>query len=182
MRFPYFRFLPNFITIARLMLTPAAIGMILSADWRAAFAIFILAGASDALDGWLAKTFDLRSDLGAMLDPVADKALIVSIYATLAAVAAIPPWLAILVISRDIMIVGAVVLSWLLQRPMPIHPALVSKATTAAQLLFAAVVLAERAFGFDLAPAVAPLAALAAALTVASASVYLWRWVKHMGP
>jgi cardiolipin synthase len=182
MRFPYFRFLPNFITIGRLLLTPLAIGMILSEDWRFAFAIFMLAGASDALDGWLAKTFDLRSDLGAVLDPIADKALIVSIYATLAAVAAIPAWLAILVISRDILIVGAVVVSWLLQRPIKIRPLLVSKATTAAQLLLAAVVLGGRAFGFEAAVAVTALAALVAALTVASASVYLWRWVKHMGP
>lgn len=182
MRSFYLRSLPNFISIGRLVLTPAVVEMILTENWRAAFAIFILAGASDALDGWLAKTFDLRTDLGAILDPVADKTLIVSIYVTLAAVGAIPAWLAILVVSRDVMIIGAVVISWLLQRPVIVRPLLVSKATTAAQLVLAATVLFARAFGFEAALIVSALAALVAALTVASASVYLWRWVKHMGP
>ncbi|PWB79447.1 MAG: CDP-alcohol phosphatidyltransferase [Methylocystaceae bacterium] len=182
MSFPLIRWLPNFITIGRLVLTPAAVDMLISENWRAAFAIFVLAGASDALDGWLAKTFDLRSDLGALLDPIADKALIVSIYATLAVVGAIPAWLAILVVSRDVMIVGAVVVSWLLQRPIKVRPLPVSKATTAAQLVLAAVVLGGRAFGYPVDEAVGALAAIVAALTIASASVYLWRWVEHMGP
>lgn len=182
MRSFYLRWLPNFITIGRLILTPAAIDMIVSENWRAAFAIFVLAGASDALDGWLAKRFDLRTDLGAVLDPIADKALIVSIYATLAANGAIPAWLAILVISRDLMIVGAVVISWLLQRPIKVRPLPVSKATTAAQLLLAAIVLGGRAFGYPLGDVAAVLASIVAALTVASASVYLWRWIEHMGP
>lgn len=182
MRSFYLRSLPNFITIARLVLTPVAIDMIVTENWAAAFGVFVLAGASDALDGWLAKTFDLRTDLGAVLDPIADKALIVSIYATLAFNGAIPAWLALVVISRDVMIVGAVVISWLLQRPIKVSPLPVSKATTAAQLLLAAVVLGGRAFGFPVATAAAILAGLVAALTIASASVYLWRWVKHMGP
>lgn len=182
MRSFYLRSLPNFITIGRLILTPAAIDMIVSENWRAAFAIFVLAGASDALDGWLAKTFDLRTDLGAVLDPIADKTLIVSIYATLAINGAIPAWLAILVVSRDVMIVGAVVISWLLQRPVKVRPLPVSKATTAAQLVLAAIVLGGRAFGLPVAAAADVFAAIVAALTLASACVYLWRWVEHMGP
>lgn len=182
MRSFYLRWLPNFITIGRLILTPAAIDMIVSEHWRAAFGIFVLAGASDALDGWLAKTFDLRTELGALLDPIADKALIVSIYATLAINGAIPPWLALLVISRDVMIVGAVAISVLLQRQVALSPLPVSKATTAAQLVFAAIVLGGKAFALPVGEAVAVAAAIVAALTTASAGVYLWRWVKHMGP
>ncbi len=182
MRSLYLQWLPNFITIGRLVLTPAAIDMIVGEHWRAAFAIFVLAGASDALDGWLAKTFDLRTDLGAVLDPIADKALIVSIYATLAIKGALPPWLALLVISRDVLIVGAVFVAWLLARPMDLRPLPVSKATTAAQLLLAAIVLAGEAFAFPLGEATSLVFAVVAALTVASASVYLWRWIKLMGP
>jgi cardiolipin synthase len=182
MRSFYLRSLPNFITILRLVLTPAAIAMIVSENWSAAFAIFALAGASDALDGWLAKTFDLSTELGAILDPIADKALIVSIYATLAINGAIPAWLAIMIVSRDVMIVGAMVISWVLARPMAVRPATVSKATTAAQLVLAAVVLGGRAFDFSIAPLTSLLAIIVAALTIASASVYLWRWFKHMGP
>lgn len=182
MRSVYLRWLPNFITIGRLVLTPAAIDMIVTRNWPAAFAVFALAGASDALDGWLAKTFDLRSELGALLDPAADKALIVSIYATLALVGVLPAWLALLVVSRDVMIIGAVAVSWLLQRRVDLSPLPVSKATTATQLLLAALVLANKAFALPLEPAIAPLMAVVAALTMLSASVYLWRWVKNMGP
>jgi cardiolipin synthase len=182
MRSVYLRWLPNFITIGRLVLTPAAIDMIVTENWPAAFGVFALAGASDALDGWLAKTFDLRSELGALLDPAADKALIVSIYATLALVGVLPAWLALLVVSRDVMIIGAVAVSWLLQRPVDLSPLPVSKATTAAQLLLAALVLAGKAFALPLDLAIALLTAIVAALTMLSASVYLWRWVKNMGP
>jgi cardiolipin synthase len=182
MRSLYFRWLPNFITIGRFVLTPAAIDMIVTENWPAAFGVFALAGASDALDGWLAKTFDLRTELGAVLDPLADKALIVSIYATLAVVGVLPAWLALLVISRDVLIVGAVAVSWLLQRRIDLSPLAVSKATTAAQLALAALVLAAKAFAMPVEGAVAALATVVAALTVVSASVYLWRWVKNMGP
>jgi cardiolipin synthase len=182
MRSLYFHWLPNFITIGRFVLTPAAIDMIVTENWPAAFAVFALAGASDALDGWLAKRFDLRTELGALLDPLADKALIVSIYATLALVGVLPAWLALLVVSRDVLIIGAVAVSWLLQRRIDLAPLPVSKATTAAQLALAALVLAAKAFAWPLGGAVAALVAVVAALTVVSAGVYLWRWVKNMGP
>ncbi|MBI1869006.1 MAG: CDP-alcohol phosphatidyltransferase family protein [Methylocystis sp.] len=182
MCFPFFRFLPNFISIGRLLLTPVAIDMILAGKWLSAFLVFVIAGASDALDGWLAKTFYLRSELGAMLDPLADKVLLVSVYVTTAAVGVIPAWLAILVVSRDVMIVGGVVIAWLLGRPMKVKPLYVSKATTASQLVLAAGVLGGEAFGLNVAVFVQIFALIVAALTVASASVYLWRWVEHMGP
>jgi cardiolipin synthase len=182
MRPLYLHWLPNFITIGRLVLTPAAIDMIVTENWPAAFAVFAAAGASDALDGWLAKTFDLRTELGALLDPAADKALIVSIYATLALVGVLPSWLALLVVSRDVLIIGAVALSWLLQRRIDLSPLPVSKATTAAQLALAAVVLAGKAFAAPFDGAVVVLSAIVAALTTLSAAVYLWRWVKNMGP
>jgi cardiolipin synthase len=182
MRSLYLHWLPNFITIGRLVLTPAAIDMIVTENWPAAFAVFALAGASDALDGWLAKTFDLRTELGALLDPAADKALIVSIYATLALVGVIPAWLALLVVSRDVMIIGAVAVSWLLQRRIDLSPLPVSKATTAVQLALAAVVLAGKAFIAPPGVVTDILSAMVAALTMLSAGVYLWRWVKNMGP
>ena len=80
---------------------------------RIAFLLFLAAGISDAVDGFLAKRFGMTTELGAYLDPLADKALIVSIYVTLGITGVIPRWLVILVVSRDIMIVGAVMLSWL---------------------------------------------------------------------
>jgi cardiolipin synthase len=176
----WFASLPNFITIGRFVLTPAAVALIVERQWSAAFVLFAIAGFSDALDGWLARTYNLQSELGAILDPIADKALIVSMYVTLAIVDALPAWLAIMVVFRDVMITGAVSLSWLMGRPMKVHPHFSSKATTAAQLALAGVILAAQAYGVHIPLLNVTLIALVAALTVASACVYLWLWVRHM--
>jgi cardiolipin synthase (CMP-forming) len=182
MAFPWIRWVPNFITLGRLALTPAAIAMVAEKRWEGAFAIFVVAAASDALDGWLAKTFRLQSQLGAALDPLADKALIVSIYVALAIVDGVPSWLAILVASRDVMILGGVAVSWFLSGPVEIRPHVVSKATTLAQLLLAGLVLAGQAFDFRFEALESVLIGSVAALTIASASVYLWLWVQQMRP
>src|SRR4051812_10497510 len=110
--------LPNLITIARLFLVPFVIVMIVQGEWDAAFVGFAAAGVSDGVDGYIARRFDMRSELGAYLDAIADKALLVSIYVALAVVAVLPSWVAILVVSRDIMIVGAIVLSWVMSKPV----------------------------------------------------------------
>lgn len=178
----WFAFLPNFITLARLVLTPAAIVMIAEDRWRTAFLIFVVAGVSDALDGWLAKTFSLQSELGAVLDPLADKALIISIFVALAVIGQAPVWLAILIVSRDALILGGVGVAWFLGRPIAVRPHRISKATTAAQLLLAALVLFGEAYGFRNQWLETLLVAGVAALTIASASVYLRVWVQHMRP
>ena len=112
--------------------------------------LFLLAGLSDAADGYLAKRYGWRTELGAYLDPIADKALLVSIYVTLGFAGHLPAWLVIAVVSRDILIVGAVVLSWMLSRPMSLHPILVSKANTFSQIVLAGLVLAELGLGLGL--------------------------------
>lgn len=172
--------LPNLITVARLLMVPLAIMMILDARWLAAFLIFAIAGLSDAVDGYLARRFAMASDLGAYLDPIADKALIVSIYVTLALVGAVPPWLGVLVVSRDVMIVAAVILSWMMSKPLPIAPFSVSKLNTLAQLLFAALLLGSRAFGFEPGLAITIGAGVVAMLTLASMAAYLAFWLRHM--
>jgi cardiolipin synthase (CMP-forming) len=177
-----FWWLPNFITLVRLLLTPAAVMMIIDRDWASAFAIFVVAGLSDALDGWLAKTFSLQSELGAALDPLADKALIVSIYLALGVLGRAPAWLVVLIISRDILILGGVVVAWFFARPIEIRPHLTSKATTAVQLTLAGLLLAREAFSFRFEAAEEALIGLVAALTIASTTVYLWLWVRHMRP
>ena len=111
--------------------------------------LFLAAGVSDAVDGFLAKRFGMATALGAYLDPLADKAMLVSIYVALAIVGAIPLWLVILVVSRDIMIVSAVILSWVVDKPVKLKPHLVSKVNTVAQIVLALVVLASLAFNFE---------------------------------
>ena len=112
--------------------------MIVSQHFVAAFLIFVAAGASDAIDGFIARRFDLRSELGSYLDPLADKALVNSMYIALAMIGVVWPALAILVVSRDLMILTAVLVSWLLGKPVAIRPVWISKFNTLAQIAFAA--------------------------------------------
>ena len=159
---------------------PVVVWVITSGEMRIAFLLFVAAGVSDAVDGFLAKNFHMTSELGAYLDPLADKALIVSIYVALGIAGALPLFLVILVVSRDIMIVSAFLLSWLVGKPMPARPILVSKINTVAQICLAALVLAEQAFGFDAGVATALIMAAVVVLTLLSIALYLAEWVRHM--
>lgn len=172
--------LPNLITLARLLMAPLAIAMLISQRFVAAFAIFVLAAVSDGIDGFIAKRFGLASELGALLDPLADKALLVSIFIATAALGLTPPWLAILVVSRDLMIVAAVAVSWGLRKPVAIRPVFVSKFNTTAQIAFAALTLASRAFGLHAEIAETFLVWLVAGSTLASGAVYIGQWLDHM--
>ncbi|HVX99900.1 MAG TPA: CDP-alcohol phosphatidyltransferase family protein [Pseudorhodoplanes sp.] len=173
--------IPNVITLARILTVPLIVWAITSGEMRAAFFLFLAAGVSDAVDGFLAKRFNMTSELGAYLDPLADKALIVSIYVSLGIADLIPRWLVILVVSRDIMIIGAVILSTLLGTPMAMKPLLVSKLNTVAQIVCACLVLASLGFSFN--PGIAsPLAmGLVAILTLLSIGFYVAEWVRHIG-
>ena len=168
------------ITVGRLLLVPVTVALIASERWSLAFAAFTVAGVSDAIDGFLARHFDLRTELGAYLDPLADKALLVSIYISLAVGGVLPAPLAILVVSRDVMIIGAVIVSWVLHRPVEIRPLLVSKLNTAAQIALACAVMAGLAFGISLAGWLPVFEWIVAALTIASMAAYLDQWLRHM--
>ncbi len=172
--------IPNIITILRLLAVPLLIVVIGQGRWNLAFAIFLLAGISDAVDGFIARRYDMRTEFGAYIDPLADKALLVSIYVTLAITGILPGWLAVLVVSRDAMIVAGLIVARLMDRPMPIRPLVVSKANTAAQIAFAATMLGLLAIGHGHTPWIDWGMGIVAALTVASAAGYLIRWLRHM--
>lgn len=172
--------IPNLITIGRLLIVPLVIVMIIQERWLSAFILFVVAGVSDGIDGFIARRFDMRSEFGAFIDPLADKALLVSIYATLAIVGVLPGWLAIVVISRDVMIVMAIMVSWLMDRPVEIRPLAVSKINTAAQIGFAALVLGSKAFRGDIGVFTEVSMVVVAVLTLASAGAYLAGWLRHM--
>jgi cardiolipin synthase (CMP-forming) len=172
--------LPNLITIGRILLVPVTVWLIVSGDFLLAFLVFITAGVSDAVDGILARRLNLRTELGGYLDPLADKLLLVSIYVTLGFQRQLPAWLVILVASRDIMIVGAVILSWLMDKPITVKPLMVSKANTVAQIMLAGIVLAVLGFGLAVEPLLAAGYIAVAALTIASAAFYMVEWVGHM--
>jgi cardiolipin synthase len=173
--------IPNLITLVRLVIVPATVWALISGYYGWAFALFVIAGAGDALDGIIARQFGMVSQLGKFLDPLADKALLVSIYVTLAILLHIPAWLAIMIVSRDLLIVLGVMLSWALDWPIEMRPLAISKVNTSAQIVLAAFVLGDLAFSLDLEVLRNILTILVAALTVASASAYLIDWVRHMG-
>jgi cardiolipin synthase len=172
--------LPNLITLARLCAVPGTIWLILQQRLDLAFLLFIAAGLSDALDGWLARVMNARSVIGAMLDPVADKALLVSVYVTLAAVGVLPSWLAILVVFRDVVIMGGIVFLWLLGRPPSIKPLLVSKANTVLQIGFAGAALAVAGFGLAGGTWFDALMLVTALATIASGIAYVAQTARRL--
>jgi cardiolipin synthase len=172
--------IPNFITLGRIISVPVIFWLLLSGQNRIAFVVFLCAGISDAVDGYLAKRFNWSTELGSYLDPLADKLLIVSIFIALGVREELPLWLVIAVVSRDILIVAAVLLAWLLDQPVRIRPLAVSKANTLMQIALAATVLADIGFNLGLETVRLYLVWTTAALTLLSLAAYLRAWFAHM--
>lgn len=168
--------LPNLITLGRLLSVPVAIWLVLSGELAAAFWIFVAAGLSDAVDGFIAKRLDQRSRLGALLDPLADKALLVSMFVTLGVAGHLPNWLVILVVFRDVMIIGGFLLVTALAHTMKWEPLLISKLNTALQIALIAVVLARLGLGIPDFGLGTVLVYAVAVTTIVSGGGYLVRW------
>ena len=128
--------LPNLITISRLLITPYIVWLLLIENYFLGFVFFLLSGISDALDGFIAKKFNQTTLLGSYLDPIADKFLIVSAIVLLGYNGHVPIWLIIIIVSRDIAIFGAVIISWMLGTNLRIEPLLISKINTFLQILY----------------------------------------------
>jgi len=126
--------IPNLITILRVLLVPIFIIYMINDKTLGSLIIFVIASVSDALDGFIARVFHKKSDLGAYLDPLADKILLIAAYITLAILKMIPAWLAVLIISRDVIILLGVLILYLNRYPVKIHPSLLSKSTTCLQI------------------------------------------------
>lgn len=171
---------PNTISLLRLLAVPAVVWLILEGYGAWAFWVFIAAGVSDAVDGFIAKQFELATDLGRYLDPIADKVLLVAVYVTLGQAGYLPSWLVILVVTRDVLIVGGALLAHTRGHSMRIQPLLLSKVNTGAQMLLAALVLGEMAYATVAGVTAAWITPLliwgTAATTVASGLTYLVIW------
>jgi cardiolipin synthase len=169
--------LPNFISLGRLLTVPITVWLILVGEMRGAFALFVLAGVSDAIDGFLATRFNMKTMLGRYLDPLADKVLLVAVYITLGSQEYLPVWLVILVASRDFLIVGGTVFSFVVGYDIKVQPLMISKANTAAQIALAAVVLGELALEGQANGISRLLVYVVAGTTIASGGSYLKYWV-----
>ena len=126
--------IPNILTLVRLLLTPLFVILLLQDRLTAALIIFSLAGISDGLDGFIARWFNQQTVLGAHLDPVADKVLLVSAFVCLAISGLVPEWLTVIVLSREIIIIIGIAILTLTEKKYRIRPTLVSKCTTFAQI------------------------------------------------
>jgi cardiolipin synthase (CMP-forming) len=166
--------LPNVITFGRLCAVPLSVWLVLERQFSQAFFLFVAAGVSDAVDGWLARRNGGGNSVGALLDPVADKALLVTMYVTLAAVKVLPDWLAILVVFRDVVIVGGVVVLSLIGQPVLMRPLYISKLNTVLQILLIAMTLLLSGFGLVAPMALSILVWMVAATTLSSGAAYVW--------
>ena len=166
--------LANIVTFGRLCAVPLAFWLVLDHRIAAAFWLFIAAGLSDALDGWLARRHGGNA-AGALMDPVADKALLVTMYVTLAAAGILPDWLAILVVFRDVLIVGGIVVLRVSGHGVTIKPLYISKANTAVQIALIAVCLFQDGFGIQVPGLTGFLTAGVAVTTLASGAAYVWK-------
>lgn len=133
--------IPNLITLIRILLTPLFIIFLIQGRYREALLVFILAGLSDLADGLIARTWQQKSPLGTFLDPLADKLLLSSSFVALSVFRLIPPWLTVVVISRDMALVLGIILLKLTDMPVLIKPSVAGKCTAALQMLTVLVVL-----------------------------------------
>ena len=167
--------LPNLITLARLLSVPVAVWLILNQHFAFAFWLFVMAGVSDAVDGFIAKRFRAKSELGAYMDPLADKALLMSVFLTLGYEGVIASWLVILIVFRDLLIIGGALLYATMTRALRMQPLLIGKLNTALQILLAAALLAKAGFGFADGLTEA-LVHVVAATTILSGAAYVIKW------
>lgn len=165
---------PNIVTFARLCAVPLAFWLVVEHRMALAFWLFVAAGLSDALDGWLARRYGGNA-VGAIMDPVADKALLVTMFITLAAAGVLPVWLTILVVFRDVLIVGGIGIFAVLGHAVAIRPLYVSKVNTALQILLVGVALLQHGLGVGHPALTTMLVWLVAATTMVSGSAYVWK-------
>ena len=168
--------LPNLITLARVALAPALVIVLNDRDYRLALAIFVIAGVSDGLDGFIAKRFNYQSRFGAILDPMADKVLLVSAYVMLTVLQHLPLWLVIVVAFRDLLIVGGYVVYTSLYGPVHMRPSWLSKLNTFMQIALVVIVLTEQAIGVSYPGVIAAFVYAVLITTVGSGIHYLWAW------
>ena len=170
--------IPNLITLARLISVPAIIWLILRDEIDIAFWLFLGAGVSDAVDGFIAKNFDAETELGKFLDPLADKVLLVATYLALGYTDYLATWLVILVVFRDLIIVGGALLYETVTHSLEMAPIAISKVNTVGQILLATYVLGANGLVAEHPVIMDMLVAMVALTTLLSGGAYIFMWTK----
>ena len=174
-------YLPNLLTLGRIALVPFLIVLLQDKQFLWSLMVFLVAGVSDALDGYIAKRFNARTQLGAILDPLADKALILSAYITLSVLLLIPFWLVVVVVFRDVIIIVGYLIMTLFFGSIEMKPLIISKLNTFMQIIYVLAVLGALAGATWIDPGLGLLAISVLITSVASGAAYVYIWsVKAM--
>ena len=169
--------LPNFITLSRILMIPFFVNFLVYKYYGYAFAVFLLAGISDGLDGFIARSSKQKTKLGTFLDPMADKLLLTASFVTLAVMHMIPVWVSIFVISRDIIIIIGALMLILFQDELNVSPSFTGKATTLFQILYIALLLLFTVIGKNI-NTLQPIMWIMIGFTIASGAQYIYIWFK----
>ncbi|MGH7410868.1 MAG: CDP-alcohol phosphatidyltransferase family protein [Candidatus Methylomirabilis sp.] len=169
--------LANSLTILRILMAPAIAILLVYRFWRLALAIFLLAGITDALDGFFARSRAQRTELGMILDPLADKLLLFAAFMTLVYLRQIPRWLFILVVSRDLMLIGGFLVVYIATGKTTVSVSRMGKLTTGLQLATVLGTMLIHVTG-GVGPYVPTLIILTAAVTIYSGLEYVLRGAK----
>lgn len=176
-----YRALPNIVTILRLIAVPIVVVLLLDNSLVAAFWLILAAGLSDGLDGFLAKRLQAVTRLGTFLDPVADKALLIAVFLSLTQMGILPGWIVCLVIMRDLLIIGGVLLTRFVDLDLNVEPIVVSKINTFLQIVLVMGSLGQAAFALDFLYLTPLLIYSVTLTTILSGTLYLARWTGGFG-
>lgn len=171
--------LPNLVTLSRLLASPLAVYLILNEAWTVAFWLFLIAGLSDALDGYLAVRLNAHTRVGSILDPLADKVLLVSVFVVMGYEHRLPQWIVILVVFRDLLIIGGALLVHALTGKLEMRPLMISKINTVMQFILPAYVLGTLSLGIDDTRIQPVLIWIVAATTCLSGAAYVVVWTRR---
>lgn len=170
--------LPNLLTMGRFILVPFVAWRLLKGDLSGAFVYFAVAAVTDFLDGFLARVLNQKSALGAWLDPLADKAMLLTVILLLADHGILPVWMALIVVLRDVTVLAGAA-AWLnLTGHLDVAPTLAGKTATFAEFVLVCLLLGQPFIPLALAPALPSLIGLTAALAAFSGTQYVWRWTR----
>ena len=176
-----YRALPNIVTVLRILAVPVVVVLMIDNALATAFWVILVAGLSDGLDGFLAKRLDAVTRLGTYLDPIADKTLLIAVFVCLTVMGFVPGWIVCLVIMRDLLIIGGVLLSNVVALDWNVEPIAVSKLNTGLQIALVMSVLIKPALELELPYLTDVLLYLAGLTTIVSGTLYLSRWTGGFG-
>jgi cardiolipin synthase (CMP-forming) len=175
--------IPNFLSLLRIILVPVIVIFLIQNEYIKALIVFVVAGLTDALDGLLARLLNKQTELGAFLDPLADKILLSTSFISLSIFGLIPSWLTVIVISRDIIILIGIMTLSMMSITYEIKPVFVSKITTALQIGTVFFSLFLKTFTFDIITYYNPvkiLSWLTAFFTILSGLIYIFKGIKFL--